>query len=134
MKLTKVINRQLLQAVVTNIYNRHYQSMCILAQRHTTTDHSPRNFNTYFNSCIKAWSRPHPHNQVRTSPMQNGDVPVMIVSKPKINQFDSKAIGFKCQIEDKWHRIGYVVREALDDVHHALQGNNVMFAGVVQLF
>ena len=67
--------------------------------------------------------------------LQNGDVPVMIVPEPE-NQFDSRAIAFKCQIKDKWHRIGYVVREALDDVHRALQEKkitNVTFAWVKYL-
>ena len=40
----------------------------------------------------------------------------MIEPEPD-NQFDSKAIAFKCR---KWQRIGYIVRKALDEVHTAL--------------
>ena len=46
-------------------------------------------------------------------------VPVIIEPEPD-NQYDSKAIAFKCKVDGKWHRIGYIVREALDDVHNAL--------------
>ena len=42
------------------------------------------------------------------------------------NPVDAKAIAIKCQLEDsQWHRIGYIVREALDDVHAALQANAI---------
>lgn len=46
-------------------------------------------------------------------------VPVKIEPEPE-NQYDSKAIAFKCRVDDKWYRIGYIVREALEDVHNAL--------------
>lgn len=39
------------------------------------------------------------------------------------NKKDSRAIAFKCYIRDKWHVIGYIVREALDDVHDTLRNN-----------
>jgi len=47
------------------------------------------------------------------------------------NKFDSKAIAFQAFISDQWHQIGYIVKEALDDVHSALDQNaitNVEFA------
>ena len=33
------------------------------------------------------------------------------------NQYDSKAIAFVCNIDEKWQRIGYIVRKSLDHVH-----------------
>ena len=50
---------------------------------------------------------------------QHKHVPVIIEPEPD-NQYDSKAIAFKCRVDEKWHRIGYVVKEALEDVHSAL--------------
>ena len=49
-------------------------------------------------------------------------VPVSLYPEPE-NPVDSKALAFKCLLDDKWCRIGYVVREALDEVHDALQSN-----------
>ena len=46
------------------------------------------------------------------------EVPVNLFPEPD-NPKDAKAIAFKCWIEDKWHRIGYVVKEAQDSVHEA---------------
>ena len=59
--------------------------------------------------------------------LHNGNVvPVKIFPEPS-NQYD-KAIAFKCWMNDDWHRIGYIVREALDTVHDAL--NNNLITGV----
>ena len=41
------------------------------------------------------------------------------------NPKDSKAICFECFMDGKWHRIGYVVREALDSVHSALNQSQI---------
>lgn len=41
------------------------------------------------------------------------------------NPFDAKAIAFFCNINEKWYRIGYVVREALDAVHDALSNDKI---------
>jgi len=49
----------------------------------------------------------------------NQHVPVNIYPEPE-NPFDSQAIAFKCWLDNQWHRIGYVVREALNGVHEAL--------------
>lgn len=46
-------------------------------------------------------------------------VPVNIFPEPT-NQYDAKAICFKCQIDGEWKRIGYIVHEILDHVHAAL--------------
>ena len=47
------------------------------------------------------------------------DVPVDIFPEPD-NPFDSRAIAFKARIENKWHTIGYVVREATEAVHDVM--------------
>ena len=51
-------------------------------------------------------------------------VPVMVVPEPD-NQYDSQAIAFKCKVEEEWHRIGYVVKEALAHVHSALTQDKI---------
>lgn len=58
--------------------------------------------------------------------MPKGDiVPVNIYPEPN-NCYDSKAIAFKCWLEDDWHRIGYIVKEALDAVHEARDNDEIM--------
>ena len=52
-------------------------------------------------------------------------VPVVIEPEPS-NPYDSEAICFKCFFNDKWHRIGYVVREALIHVHKALSEKKIL--------
>ena len=52
------------------------------------------------------------------------DVYVTLQKEPQ-NPIDSMAIASICYVEEKWNRIGYVVREALDDVHEALSTNAV---------
>ena len=46
-------------------------------------------------------------------------IDVNLVPEPK-NPFDAKAIALVTFCDGKWHRIGYVVREALDEVHSAM--------------
>ena len=41
------------------------------------------------------------------------------------NPKDSRAIAFDCKLTSKWERIGYVVREALDSVHHAMDTDHI---------
>ena len=42
------------------------------------------------------------------------------------NQYDSKAIAFQVHWKDNWQTIGYVVRECLDHVHHALMQKRLL--------
>ena len=63
-------------------------------------------------------------SQVSNILEEGGNVPVMIVHEHD-NLYDSKTIAFKCQLDDKWHRIGYIVRECLDHVHKAKAGNKI---------
>ena len=58
---------------------------------------------------------------------QSGEtVPVKIEPEPQ-NPYDSKAICFKCLINGSWHRIGYIVREALDEVHAAITNGHILW-------
>ena len=41
------------------------------------------------------------------------------------NRFDSEAIAFQCNLDGQWKRIGYVVREALSEVHAALSDSSI---------
>jgi len=60
-------------------------------------------------------------------------IPVNIYPEPN-NPYDRRAITFKYWINNKWTRIGYVVREILDDVHDAMSFNqitDISFAWIV---
>jgi hypothetical protein len=58
--------------------------------------------------------------------LRNGEqVPVDIIPEPS-NQYDSKAIYFSCKVNGKWSKIGYIVREALDDVHLAYKNRSIL--------
>jgi hypothetical protein len=39
------------------------------------------------------------------------------------NPVDARAIAFECNISNKWQRIGYIVQEAVEAVHNALEKN-----------
>ena len=39
--------------------------------------------------------------------------------------FDSLAIAFRCEVDSSWHTIGYVVKEALDDVHETILAKKI---------
>ena len=45
--------------------------------------------------------------------------------EPK-NPKDSRAIAFECKPSDQYIRIGYIVREALDAVHDAMDQNKIV--------
>ena len=57
----------------------------------------------------------------------NEDVPIELVQEPN-NLYDKKAIAFVCTIDGSKHRIGYIVRECLDEVHYALSNDLVKSA------
>ena len=52
-------------------------------------------------------------------------VEVKMVPEPD-NPVDAKAIAFVTFWDGKWQRIGYVVREALDDVHFAINNKQIV--------
>ena len=41
---------------------------------------------------------------------RGSNIPVRLVKEP-LNPCDSRAIAFKCEVDNKWYTIGYVVRE-----------------------
>ena len=58
---------------------------------------------------------------------ENGiKVPVKLQPEPQ-NRYDNTAIAFVCQINDSnWERIGYVVTEALEEVHQAIKNREIL--------
>ena len=62
----------------------------------------------------------------RIAQLRNADQEVLCKLQPEPeNPFDSLAIAFRCEIDSYWHTIGYVVKEALDDVHEALSAKKI---------
>ncbi len=65
--------------------------------------------------------------------LKNGtETPVNIFCE-STNPYDARAIAFRCKLKEEWLTIGYVVREALEDVHSAIIRNvieNVQFSWV----
>lgn len=58
--------------------------------------------------------------------LQNGeDVPVCLTPEPN-NPHDSQAIAFECQLKDKKWKIGYIVHEALEETHKALNYGDIL--------
>jgi hypothetical protein len=57
--------------------------------------------------------------------LRSGQEVYVALQKEPENPNDSMAIAFKCYLNGKWHTIGYVVREALNDVHEALCTNSI---------
>jgi len=52
-------------------------------------------------------------------------VPVKLEKEPS-NPVDSRAVAIMCCINDVWERIGYIVKEALDDVHMAIEQKKIL--------
>lgn len=50
----------------------------------------------------------------------------MKLKKEPSNPIDSQAIAFMCRADKEWERIGYVVKEALPDVHKAIDNNKII--------
>lgn len=57
--------------------------------------------------------------------IRDGKTVLVKLQKEPDNIRDSHAIAFMCNPNDKWERIGYVVREALDAVHYAVDNNQI---------
>ena len=61
-----------------------------------------------------------------SQPMAKGEiVPVNIYPEPN-NIYNSKAVSFKRWLDDNWHTIGYIVKEALDAVHEARDNDKII--------
>ena len=53
------------------------------------------------------------------------DVPVRLTKEPN-NPKDSMAIAFECLLEGNWKKIGYVVKEVLEEVNEAIRDHLVL--------
>ena len=53
------------------------------------------------------------------------EIPTKLQPEPT-NQYDAKAIAFMCLIDDKWQKIGYIVKECLEHVHAALSARSIL--------
>lgn len=53
------------------------------------------------------------------------DVPVKLEAEPS-NKWDPNALSFKCLLNDEHVRIGYVVKELLDEVHQSIKQKKVV--------
>ena len=60
--------------------------------------------------------------------LDKGEPVEVRLRKEPDNPKDSRAIAFDCKMdqETKWEKIGYVVQEALDGVHDAIQGSTIV--------
>ena len=60
----------------------------------------------------------------------DGTVTVKLVHEPR-NPCDARALAFMCELNGKFHRIGYVVRELLEEVHAARKSFQLNLLGSV---
>jgi len=58
--------------------------------------------------------------------IKDGETVSVQLQKEPANCYDSHAIAFMCKAEKNWERIGYVVTEALPDVHKAMDANKIL--------
>lgn len=96
---------------------------CSESDSHTTTSPEPMPLHTVVFKCIGC-TRDQQSQQIlqEVSQKLENDEEVLVNLYPEPdNKFDNKAIAFKCFIRGEWHRIGYVVKEALVDVYNALE-------------
>ena len=57
--------------------------------------------------------------------IQKGETVEVRLRPEPSNPKDSRAIAFECKINANWERIGYVVRDALNAVHNAIQTDSI---------
>ena len=63
----------------------------------------------------------------RVSQIQNSNVDVLCKLYPEPNNpADARAIAFKVCLDNRWCTIGYVVKEALDEVHEAISEKKIL--------
>lgn len=63
----------------------------------------------------------------KASQLINRGEEVLVEIKPEPdNPVDSKAIVFQCKLDEAWVTIGYVVHEALDELHEALASKKII--------
>lgn len=69
-----------------------------------------------YQECLKHIS------QIRS---EGGEVLCRVKPEPN-NPYDSQAIAFESKVDEAWQVIGYVVREALDEVHETLAAKKIL--------
>ena len=71
------------------------------------------------------------HRLKRITQLRDRGLQVSCQLKPEPdNPFDSNTSAFECQIDGIWQVIGYIVREAVNEVHEALAANKVIKAAL----
>ena len=58
--------------------------------------------------------------------LYNKEIVAVKLQKEPENKKDSNAIAFMCKVGTVWERNGYVVKEALDDVHNAMDHDKIL--------
>jgi len=94
---------------------------------HHSTSPEQITLHSFFFKCIGCTRAPERQDvleEVSELLSKNEAVPVNIYPEPE-NKKDSQTIAFKCYIRNKWHIIGYIVNEALNDVHNARRDNAI---------
>ena len=94
----------------------------------TAHDHGTSKTHTVTFKCMGA-NRDSNHQAVLAATFETrgegNDVPVRICPEPD-NPKDSEAVAFQCYLSGAWKRIGYVVNEALPEVHSALENKTIL--------
>lgn len=58
--------------------------------------------------------------------IENGDTVNVVLDPEPTNPEDARAIAFLCEINNEWHKMGYVVQECLEAVHTALSNKQIV--------
>ena len=78
-----------------------------------------------YNLCTTKEDR-YQETLARIAQLRNAGQEILCRLQPEPeNPFDSLAIVFRCEVDSSWHTIGYVVKEALDDVHEAILAKKI---------
>lgn len=58
--------------------------------------------------------------------LRDGGTAEMKMAQEPNNQYNTRAVAFLCKINDKWQRVGYVVKECLEYVHKAMSEGHIL--------
>ena len=65
---------------------------------------------------------------------KEGQIINVTLGPEPLNKYDAKAIAFTFEVNGEWKRVGYVVREALDNFHKALRNNKILVRWISTCF
>lgn len=103
----------------------HYLFITLLIHYYQS-EHQPMNStNLNPHSCIGSVAAQETLSRMSKILCEGGTVQTKIEPEQD-NQYDANAIAFMCRIDDKWNRIGYIVRECLEHVHLALSERRIL--------